>query len=136
MQGEIQAVPYAKAEALYRKVICGDRPVPLPGSQPGQRADTWECYSCGRENAGSEQRCECGYRSLAAEASGTGGEVGQLRAELYWECICQFSLNTRNVERCLKCGVVNLEVAEEVQRNKKPLPPLLQRSRFRDCSLS
>lgn len=133
IEREIQQVHSAKAEALYRKVISGDRPLPLPGSQPGNSALAWECYSCSRENSFSTQRCECGYRSLTAEASRTGEEVEQLRTALYWDCTCGFVCNTRNVERCLQCGEVNAEVAEEVKKARKPLPPL-QKSSFSGCS--
>lgn len=130
---EIQQGRSAKAEALYRKVISGDRPLPLPGSQPGKGDFTWECYSCSRENSFSTQRCDCGYRSLTSEASRTGGAVEQARAGLYWDCSCGFLCNTRNVERCLKCGAVNADVAEEVKKARKPLAPIAKSS-FSGCS--
>lgn len=112
------------AAALYRKVICRDLLVPLPDYQKRKGGNGWECCTCGRGNAVEEYRCECGYHSLALEGVRSSKEVGEVSRVLYWECECTFALNTRNVENCLKCGKKDENVAEEVRRNRKPLPEL------------
>lgn len=120
------------AATLYRKVICRDIPVPLPDYQKRISDNGWECLSCGRANASAEFRCECGYRSLALEGVRSSKEVGETSRELYWECECDFALNTRNVANCLKCGKEDEDMAEEVRRNRKPLPEL-QKGVFSSC---
>ena len=120
------------AATLYRKVICSNLAVPLPDYQKRISENEWECLGCGRANDSAESRCECGYRSLALEAVRTSKEMGEISRELYWECECTFALNTRNVANCLKCGKEDEDIAEEVRRNRKPLPEL-RRSLYSSC---